>query len=228
MMVSKVRPAVNDDDERVYIIEGYIGAASVSYTTKTTTLIYDVNPGETSSPKEYYTIKSSQGTTGFWNGQMDESLANYLKPGDIVGVHSGGNVFVRFASIDNVIADVIAGKLDGDNQFYGNITKSDTRDNITFGYLDTIDIDDTAIVDIRDEAKAINTREIASDASIMYAEVTINSNGKASVKVCDSSDALSVFDLESFDWDNQSGDFVFKRIYKNGAEKETYVIRFAE
>jgi hypothetical protein len=62
----------------------------------------------------------------------------------------------------------------------------------------------------------------------MYAEVTINSNGKASVKVCDSSDALSVFDLESFDWDNQSGDFVFKRIYKNGAEKETYVIRFAE
>ncbi len=225
MMVSKVSKAVNEDDERVYIIKGYIGAGEVSFTTNKSTLIYDVNPAEANNPKEDYTTKSGQ-TTGFWNGKMDENLGDYLVPGDILAVH--GNVFVRFASIENIAKDVANGALDGANQFYGNVTKSETRDNMTFGPLNSVDIDGSAVVIIGDEAAGADTREISADAAIMYVEVTVDDEGNFSSEVCDIADALQVYDLEEFDMDAKEGDFVFKRVFKNGAERETYVVRFVD
>lgn len=226
MMVTKISKAVNDDDERVYIIKGYIGTGEVSFTTNKSTLIYDVNPAEASNPKEDYTTKEGQ-ATGFWNGQMEGvNLGDYLVPGDIVAVH--GNVYVRFASVANVAKDVAAGALDGANQFYGNVTKSETRDNVTFGKLNSVDVDGSAVVIIGDEGVGTDTREISADAAIIYVEVSLREDGSYTAEVCDSADALSVYDLEEFDMDSKTGDFVFKRVFKNGAERETYVIRFVD
>lgn len=226
MMVTKVSKAINDDDERVFIIKGFIGTGEVSFTTNKSTLIYDVNPAEASNPKEDYTTKEGQ-TTGFWNGQMDgENLGDYLVPGDILAVH--GNVFVRFASVANVAKDVANGALDGTNQFYGNVTKSETRDNVTFGTLNNVDIDGSAVVIIGDEGTGAETREISADAAIIYVEVRVDEDGNFTSEVCDSADALQVYDLEEFDMESKSGDFIFKRVFKNGAERETYVIRFVD
>lgn len=215
MMVSKVSKAIDENDETVYIVKGYIGAGETTITTKTTSVLRQMDSTQTRDPKDKFT-----GAT-IWDGKSGEDLRDYLKPGDICGVQ-GSDIFIRFVSVDKVATDQYTGKTSA-GQFYGDVAKSATRDNILVGYVTEVLTDSSAAVSFAHGAK----RELTIDTAITCIEVRLNKDGSYTTDFTD--ETLSVFDLEEADEEEgTSGDLLFVRLFKNGAQREVYCIRFVD
>lgn len=218
MMVSKITPAVNEDDEIIYNITGYIGAGETTLTTKRTSVLAQLSPTEADpGDKNFYA------NTPLWDGESETDLRDVLKPGDICGIHGGGDVLIRFASSDYIAEDIIRASLANSKQFYGQTVKSATRDNIAMGFVDKVEIDSTAVITFVDEDGGSYKRELTVDTQLAYVEISIDSNGKYTAKV--SNDTTSVFDIEEYDAETGEGDFIFTRLFKNGAQREAYIVR---
>ncbi len=203
MVVSKVLAAVNDEDETVYIVKGYIGASEVEFTTTTTSVLREMADSQ-SNDGDYK--KTYQGTD-VWNGKSGADLRDYLKKGDICGVE-GGQIFIKMLNIDKV--DIAGGAL-ASGQFSGERRPSETRDNILIGFVSDVQTDTSAVVTLKNGFM----REITLDTAITCVE--IKENGTVDI----ANDTISVFDIEE-------GDLIFVRLFKNGAQREVYIVREAD
>lgn len=214
MIVSKVLQAIDEDDETVYVVKGYIGAGEVEFTTKTTSVLRVLTTEVAQSDKAKFEGKD------VWNGKTGADLRDYLKPGDICGV-KGGDVFIKMVSIDTVVADMLRNSTAGSTQYYTEIRKSATRDNILGGYVADVSTDNSAIITYKTGAQ----RELTIDTAITCIEVSANSDGTYTTEF--TNDPISVFDLEE-GTDSSFGDFLFVRLFKNGAQREAYCIRLVD
>ena len=129
VIVDSIGTGIDEDQNTVYIIKGFTSGGEVSYTTRSNTSLYQLNGGS-----------YMENSTHIWDAiSNSDSIGNYLKKGDVLAVHNNGEMFVRIASIDEIIKYAKTGEVSkaGDNpyQIIGAMAGSNTREMFLIGHI---------------------------------------------------------------------------------------------
>lgn len=213
-MVSKVTESIDADDNTIYTIKGYQEGSEVVYNTlRTSTLNLMTSPSTTRD----YT------TTNLWDGKSTKPLTDFLKPGDVCGIVSSGvnaEILVKMVDI-NVITNVAIKAAATTGQYFGTGAFSGTRDRISIGAVESVQLNDTAVVTLT----GAGLHSFGLDKAITTVEVTCSGSDVQSTKVLTT--PTETFEISPFDAAKKEGDYMFVREFKGGM-REVYVIRFIQ
>lgn len=231
-MISKIQTVYDDtEEEKVYKITGYANGNKVEYTTTKTTSVSEavgisggvyVNgaTGYTGDNSRYYGVTpiwTAANEMTYYNGspliseanqEKYEKLTDALKVGDIVGISASGlkaNIIIKLVSTKDYVADRTGNP-------WGKMAQySSTRDGLAFGAIKEIDTDSNVVF------KTSKDEKYSYDPG--YYVITYNAKtGKVE-------DDVTAADLQPYDSEENEGDMVFLRIFKNG-QREVFAIRF--
>ena len=230
MMVTGVDIGVDANGDDVYYIVGRRNGADVSYATTANTALYRTGV------KAFY--EGSGGTATYptvpdgkpiWDAtENTDSIAKYLRAGDIIGVKAdatGAHILIKFVDVKELAER--ATNPDA-SQFlgYGNISES--RDAYGVGAVSAIDTSGDTYFNITDPtgSSGLNMGWYFDSAlAIDVVDVTTDDNGKfVSSKV--SKDVFEPSEMMNYNKNTGFGDFVFFRHFRYQAQREAFIFRF--
>ncbi|MCD8390615.1 MAG: hypothetical protein LUD03_02090, partial [Firmicutes bacterium] len=152
-----------------------------------------------------------------------DSLTNYLHEGDVIGV--SGGVIIKMVDVEK-LANLASGMDSDNNQFTGEDSISSTRDNVKVGYVGDISNNEYTNFEIYSaDGSSSSTWFLESSVVITRINVTTDGNGFVSADV-DDSDTMDPSEIAEFDPDEITGDYIFSRNFKNGAQREVFIYTF--
>ena len=223
MVVTGIDIGTDSEGETVYYIVGRRNGGEVSYPTTRNTLLV----------KSTDAFLSGNGSTAsypnkkLWDAISNkDSIANYLNPGDVVGVKSdasGARILIKFVDIKELAARVATGDT---SQYLGYNSASETRDGYGLGAVANIDTSgDTYFTMVDQNGTSIgHSWYFPSSTAIDFVDVTTDDKGLVSAKV--SKEVYEPSEMMNFNTRNKIGDFVFSRNFRNNAQREAIVFRF--
>lgn len=234
MVVESIDEGVDDDENPIYTVNGYVNGAEATFTTTKNTVL-----GAISTKGDLINNDRDYNTTALWNGRADESLTNYLDEGDLV-LYDTGERLIRLLDADEVYEAVMSEDktISSENGWlFGAFQPFPARNMFAFGGLVESELDDISWVAIDDfgmevaEGKgaglisASNLSTISFDAAKLMDTIEINiRSGKATIDT----EGSEVADLGAFDDETKTGDYIFARFADKGSLQEMVVYRFVK
>ena len=219
MVVDEIAKGVDDDDNVVYTISGYMGGADVSITTNkntnvgmlTAALWTDSNNGRNYDAP---TVWDGTGKT-----YKDVDLSTVIKQGDLILYTSDGRLVAKFADGKDLYNKIVNGKAYA-HPFGALPNKSGSRCAYYFSKLTDSGLSDIAYIKIEDYAN-----NIIFDPSKLMDVVTININtGDVDIDL----DGATVSDLITYDEASKTGDFIYVSTANKGDINSIVVYRFED
>lgn len=227
IIISGISEGIDDNDEEIYIIEGWCNGEEKEYTLARNVLVAQINEDPWAGNNRSYAA------TTLWTNNDSRKLTEVLHKGDICGIDgSNSEVGVVLRMVDTKgIADYFVNGESGDGapstQFFRDEMFSSSRDRIIFGKVARTlsspivqlglknrgSYDGNEIQDDEDEDVTISVA--LADVTRVVQFIYISSNGRITVDR-EESDAYEI----------QNGDYVFMRNYRNDTARELYVIRY--
>ncbi len=230
MVVEKINTGVDADDNTVYTFSGYSNGAEVSITTTHNTSIARVNAPRGSNAigdktdangatvkggRMYLHKKLWDAQNGFAAEGGATSFDDVIAVGDVILYEGTGDRILRLYHGADLV-DMIQNGTES-NLMLGAKENYPTRNMFYMEALDQHDADDVAWI----LPKGLT--RISFDVSKVMDTVEINAT-TGSVKVVP--EGSEVFDLEDFDPDTKTGDYVFARLCDKGNLQEIIVFKF--
>jgi hypothetical protein len=215
MVVDEIERGVDDEDNTVYTVSGYVNGAEASFTTTKNTVLgkLDTSSAIINSARDY-------NTKSLWNARSDESLTNYLSEGDLV-LYDGGERLIQLIDTDDIYNVVQKGASNSNLLVDKGCNPFAARNMFVCGALLESDLTDTARISLDTSVLS----DISFDASKLMDTIEINvKDGKASIDT----DGSEIADLVDFDATDKTGDYIFARFADKGTLQEVVVYRFVK
>ena len=214
MVVDEIERGVDDDDNTVYTVHGYVNGAEASFTTTKNSVLgrLDTSDKIINSARDY-------NTKDIWNARMGEDISKYLSEGDLV-LYDTGERLVKLLDADDVY-NVVQKGASSTGLLFGSYNPFPSRNMFAFGALLDSDFTDNARVTI--DTPALNNIEF--DTSKLMDTIEINvKTGAADIDT----DGSEISDLITYDAESKTGDYVFARFADKGTIQEIIVYRFVD
>jgi hypothetical protein len=224
-MVKRIENGVDDDNDEVYTLVGYLNGGEVKYTTKKNTLLTKVTGALSGSAAKVYN------TTDLWNavdGMLSTGKALYpsaknlqdiIGVGDIIGVQNNGSILMLMLDASELADGVLSGNVPTlYDDSTDNANTSTTRDQIYIGKVSDSDLGDNAMI-------TVAGRKTVFDTSRGMDTLLIDEAGKVTLSAENSS---TIADITDFDEDSNTGDYAFVRYANKGTLQEIYLFRFED
>ena len=212
MVVDEIERGVDDDDNTVYTIHGYVNGAEASFTTTKNSVIgqLDTSSAIINSARDY-------NTKDLWNAKADEDISKYLSEGDLV-LYDTGERLVKLLDADDVY-NVVQNGASKTGLLFGSFNPFAARNMFAFGALLDSDFTENARVTI--DTPALNNIEFDTSKLMDTIEINIKT-GAADIDT----DGSEISDLITYDAESKTGDYVFARFADKGTIQEIIVYRF--
>lgn len=214
MVVDEIERGVDDDDNTVYTIHGYVNGAEASFTTTKNSVLgqLDTSSAIINSARDY-------NTKDLWNAKAGEDISKYLSEGDLV-LYDTGERLVKLLDADDVY-NVVQNGASKTGLLFGSFNPFAARNMFAFGALLDSDFTENARVTI--DTPALNNIEF--DTSKLMDTIEINvKTGAADIDT----DGSEISDLITYDTESKTGDYVFARFADKGTIQEIIVYRFVD
>lgn len=214
MVVDEIERGVDDDDNTVYTIHGYVNGAEASFTTTKNSVLgqLDTSSAIINSARDY-------NTKDLWNAKAGEDISKYLSEGDLV-LYDTGERLVKLLDADDVY-NVVQNGASKAGLLFGSFNPFAARNMFAFGALLDSDFTENARVTI--DTPALNNIEF--DTSKLMDTIEINvKTGAADIDT----DGSEISDLITYDAESKTGDYVFARFADKGTIQEIIVYRFVD
>lgn len=252
MVVEDIDQGVDEDDNPVYTVNGYVNGAEASFTTTKNTALGVINASTAliNSARDYgiyeYTFKVDGKTEKrpSWDAQhgandgTDREFTDFIDEGDLV-LYDTGERLIKLMDADDVYTTVVedntAAKANG--YLFGAYKPFAARNMFAFGGLVESELGDTSWVRIDDfdvvlptggSAQSLNTTNlnvISFDPAKLMDTIEINvTSGKAAIDT----EGSEIGDLTPFDPETKTGDYIFARFADKGTLQEMIVYRFVK
>ena len=215
MVVDEIDSGVDDDDNEVYTIHGYVNGAEASITTSKNTVVGQITNSPTGNKKVY-------GNTTIWDAKnggaaayAGKALNEILHEGDLI-LYDSGDRILRLYDVNAVYESIVNGK---GKVLTGSHDWSSTRNQFRFYPLEDSGIEDNAYVTL------VGGITLSFDSSKLMDTVEINiKSGKATIDT----EGSEVSDLVNYDATAKTGDYVFARLADKGNLQEVIIYRFVD
>ena len=222
MVVDSIDVGVDDDENTIYVINGYLGGSEVSVTTKKNSSLAEL--------QGYYNNREYISTGGtsivswgndtnangnVWEAGDEDSgsyLTDFLHEGDII--ITDGTYILIYASAQDIYTGLRKGE--DVSKF---VTGSETRNYFWFDRVIDSDFSDTPWM-------SVGGNTLSADASMSFDVVEIDlsaRNAKSAVKVSD--DLASIADVEVYSSDQDEYDYGYARFANKGGLQEVIIYR---
>lgn len=216
MVVDEISRGVDDDDNTVYTIDGYVGGTDVSITTNKNTNVGVLTSALWTGSNNGRNFDAPTVWNAVDNEYADIDLGSILKTGDIILYTGDGKLIAKFADAEG-FADHILNSASYTLPTGSRPNKSSSRVKYYFNALVDSDLDENAWVKIKDLDDSI-----LFDSSMLMDLVTISANGSVDID----QDGATVSDLIPYDEKTKTGDFLFISIVNKGDMGKMIVYRF--
>ena len=222
MLVEEVSQGVDDEDNIVYTVSGYVNGAEASFTTTNNTVLGKLNTSSAiiNSARDYNTTAlwdAQNGGAGTYAGKTFQDL---IGEGDLV-LYDTGERLIQLIDADDV-HNVVQNGASSAGLLFGGFNPFIARNMFAFGALLEAELEDTARIELDIDS---NLSSIAFDPSRLIDTVEININsGKATIDT----DGSEISDLELYDPETKTGDYVYARFADKGGLQELVVYRFVD
>ena len=216
MVVDEISRGVDDDDNTVYTIDGYVGSTDVSITTNKNTNVGVLTSALWTGSNNGRNFDAPTVWNAVDNEYADIDLGSILKTGDIILYTGDGKLIAKFADAEG-FADHILNSASYTLPTGSRPNKSSSRVKYYFNALVDSDLDENAWVKIKDLDDSI-----LFDSSMLMDLVTISANGSVDID----QDGATVSDLIPYDEKTKTGDFLFISIVNKGDMGKMIVYRF--
>lgn len=239
MVVTSVDSSIDDDDNPVYVINGYSGNQEVSVTT-TKNAVFAKCIGMKYSENSYGVIAGNprvyQTTTpgdALWKAQdpKGKSLADFIGEGDVV-LCDGGSRILQIVDADDVYEQVVNGTDNNDGDSGLTIGRGydsfNTRNMYSFGHVNDMEITSDAVLKLdtvnRKGDAVLDTMAFDLSKILDTVDITVMSDGKYDIKVDE--EGSEAYDIEEFDASVKKGDIALARFADKGTLQEIVIYRF--
>ena len=216
MIVDEISRGVDDDDNTVYTIDGYVGGTDVSITTNKNTNVGVLTSALWTGSNNGRNFDAPTVWNATDNKYADIDLGSILKTGDIILYTGDGKLIAKFADAEG-FADHILNSASYTLPMGSRPNKSSSRVKYYFSALVDSDLDENAWVKIKDLDDSI-----LFDSSMLMDLVKISANGSVDID----QDGATVSDLIPYDEETKTGDFLFISIVNKGDMGKMIVYRF--
>lgn len=216
MIVDEISRGVDDDDNTVYTIDGYVGGTDVSITTNKNTNVGVLTSALWTGSNNGRNFDAPTVWNAVDSEYADIDLGSILKTGDIILYTGDGKLIAKFADAEG-FADHILNSASYTLPTGSRPNKSSSRVKYYFNALVDSDFDENAWVKI----KGLDD-SILFDSSMLMDLVTISANGSVDID----QDGATVSDLIPYDEETKTGDFLFISIVNKGDMGKMIVYRF--
>lgn len=229
MVIEEIDKGVDDEDNVVYTINGYVNGAEASVTTTKNTSIakikaprgsnaigdkYDENGNKVTGSRMYNHTKLWDAQNGFIESQAS-TFDDVISKGDVILYETSGDRIIKLFDADEVYTAIKEGE-DGDVMF-GAKDNYNTRNMFYFEALEEYELDDVAWIAQKDLSR------ISFDSSKLMDTIEININtGKVTIDT----EGSEISDLIVYDPETKTGDYVFARLCDKGTLQEIIIYRF--
>lgn len=218
MVITSIDSDIDENDELVYLINGYAGSEEVSVTTTGNTVLGKLkNAGNViiqNSPRAYM-------TTQLWSAQKSkDDLTEYLGEGDVI-LYDGGERIIRVLDADEVYQQIHNGVTIADSLGIGGFDSFNTRNMMVYAPLLSCDITSDVVIEL--DSERLNTLKFDVSKLMATIDITVKDDDY-SVKV--DKDGSEAYDLEAYDPTTKKGDVVYARLANKGELQEVVIYRF--
>lgn len=218
MVITSIDSDIDENDELVYLINGYAGSEEVSVTTTGNTVLGKLkNAGNViiqNSPRAYM-------TTQLWSAQKSkDDLTEYLGEGDVI-LYDGGDRIIRVLDADEVYQQIHNGATIADSLGIGGFDSFNTRNMMVYAPLLSCDITSDVVIEL--DSERLNTLKFDVSKLMATIDITVKDDDY-SVKV--DKDGSEAYDLEAYDPTTKKGDVVYARLANKGELQEIVIYRF--
>lgn len=218
MVITSIDSDIDENDELVYLINGYAGSEEVSVTTTGNTVLGKLkNAGNViiqNSPRAYM-------TTQLWSAQKSkDDLTEYLGEGDVI-LYDGGERIIRVLDADEVYQQIHNGVTIADSLGIGGFDSFNTRNMMVYAPLLSCDITSDVVIEL--DSERLNTLKFDVSKLMATIDITVKDDDY-SVKV--DKDGSEAYDLEVYDPTTKKGDVVYARLANKGELQEIVIYRF--
>lgn len=240
MVVEDVEQGIDDDDNVVYTVSGYVNGTEASFTTTKNSILGKIDPSQKliNGDRDY-------ATTALWNAKGEGNLTDFLDEGDLI-LYDSGDRIIKLLDTDDV-HKVITSERDEngvtaaaktDKVLFGAFQPFPARNMFAFGGLVESELDSTSWVQLDDFGVTppyssegsgpianSNLGTISFDSSKLMDTVEISlKSGKATIDT----EGSEISDLVNFDKETLKGDYIFARFADKGTLQEMIVFRFVD
>ena len=223
-MVSKITKAVDDEDNIVFKLTGYVDGSEIVYTTTSTTGVYDLNPSFPNGIREY------AATATLYDATEDDASAftNNVHIGDVFLVGANGadiHTLIRIATVQRVVKSFANSSAYPTGQWMQHISPSSTREHFYSGFIGKVDISDSAFIDIVNSASSA-VGSIAYDSSKTFSLVTVTLDALNNITdiTVDKDGGIKPDELVDYDPAGDVIDYIICKSFK-GSMGSGYIIR---
>lgn len=218
MVITSIDSDIDENDELVYLINGYAGSEEVSVKTTGNTVLGKLkNAGNViiqNSPRAYM-------TTQLWSAQKSkDDLTEYLGEGDVI-LYDGGERIIRVLDADEVYQQIHNGATIADSLGIGGFDSFNTRNMMVYAPLLSCDITSDVVIEL--DSERLNTLKFDVSKLMATIDITVKDDDY-SVKV--DKDGSEAYDLEAYDPTTKKGDVVYARLANKGELQEIVIYRF--
>lgn len=218
MVITSIDSDIDENDELVYLINGYAGSEEVSVTTTGNTVLGKLkNAGNViiqNSPRAYM-------TTQLWSAQKSkDDLTEYLGEGDVI-LYDGGDRIIRVLDADEVYQQIHNGATIADSLGIGGFDSFNTRNMMVYAPLLSCDITSDVVIEL--DSERLNTLKFDVSKLMATIDITVKDDDY-SVKV--DKEGSEAYDLEAYDPTTKKGDVVYARLANKGELQEIVIYRF--
>lgn len=218
MVITSIDSDIDENDELVYLINGYAGSEEVSVKTTGNTVLGKLkNAGNViiqNSPRAYM-------TTQLWSAQKSkDDLTEYLGEGDVI-LYDGGERIIRVLDADEVYQQIHNGATIADSLGIGGFDSFNTRNMMVYAPLLSCDITSDVVIEL--DSERLNTLKFDVSKLMATIDITVKDDDY-SVKV--DKDGSEAYDLEAYDPTTKKGDVVYARLANKGELQEVVIYRF--
>ena len=214
MVVDTIDIGVDDDENTIYVINGYVGGSETSVTTKKTSALAELTRY---NDKKYGTDAGTSiinwgGNGTVWTADSSDSLTDYIHEGDIV--ITDGKYILAYASAQDVYEKLLKAE-----DIAKTVSGSETRNYFWFDRILDSDIGDTSWM-------SIGSHTLSADPSMAFDIVEIDLAAKSAKNAVTISDDLgNITDVEVFDPEANEYDYAFARFANKGSLQEVIIYR---
>ena len=218
MVVEKIDSGVDDDDNTVYTVHGYVNGAEAEFTTTKNTVLGKISTTAAiiDNARDYLTTSLWDAKNGAADGS-DKEFTEIVEEGDLI-LYDTGERLIQLLDADDVYNVVVNGAATK-GLLFGSFNPFPARNMFAFGALLESDLTDNASLQI--DTPALNNLEFDPAKLMDTIDININS-GKADVDT----EGSEISDLITFDEETKTGDYVFARFADKGTLQEVIVYRF--
>lgn len=222
MVVEEVNVGIDEDDNEVYVVSGYVNGAEASFTTTKNTVLGKISTSSAiiNSARDYLTTTMWDAHNGAASAYSGMKFTDMIEEGDLV-LYDTGERLIQLLDADDVY-DVVQNGKSKSGLLFGGFNPFTARNMFAFGALNEAKLDDTAIIEL-DIDSSLSTIQFDSSRLMDTIEINIKS-GKATIDT----DGSTISDLETFDTETKTGDYVYARFADKGTLQEVVVYRFTK